>query len=83
MDVVKEVLDMYCGCHDFAAFTKRTLQTPWKLTKRVVDEIKFYESPFNPFFNDPQCSNIIMWEFYFKSVGFLYHQVRSSIYTVN
>lgn len=76
INTVKEVLNMFRGCHDFSAFTKYTLRDPWKVTKRVIDEFEFYELPAYTYINDPQLSNITMWEFHVKSASFLYHQVN-------
>lgn len=80
MDIVKEVVNLYCGYHDFSCFTKYTLRDPWKKTKRTIDEISLSESPVNSFFDGPQCSNIIMWEFHLKSASFMYHQVNRTFF---
>ncbi|CAL1290788.1 unnamed protein product [Larinioides sclopetarius] len=79
--IVKNVTDMYCGEHDFSTFTKYIAKTPWKSPIRFVEECSFYESPYPNFIDDPQYSNISMWEFYIKSQSFLYHQVRKLVGT--
>ncbi|XP_055953322.1 tRNA pseudouridine synthase-like 1 isoform X2 [Argiope bruennichi] len=79
--IVKNVADMYCGEHDFSTFTKYIGRTPWKSTVRLIEECKFYESSYPNFIDDPQYSNISIWEFYIKSQSFLYHQVRKLVGT--
>ncbi|GIX88968.1 tRNA pseudouridine synthase A [Caerostris darwini] len=80
-DLVKNVADMYCGEHDFCTFTKYTEREPWKSTVRVIDECRLYESSHPHFIDDTRYSNVSIWEFYIKSRGFLYHQVRKMVGT--
>lgn len=79
VNIVKDVVNLYSGSHDFATFTKYTLRDPWKLTKRAINEFKFYELPAYNCMEDPHYSNITLWEFYIKSTSFLYHQIRKMV----
>ncbi|GFT77351.1 tRNA pseudouridine synthase [Nephila pilipes] len=79
--IVKNVADMYCGEHDFSTFTSRVLREPWRNTSRIIEECQFYESSYSQFMNDPQYSNVSIWEFHIKSKSFLYHQIRKLIGT--